>query len=389
LSVPGFGPARDATANACVGYRIRVPSSVMIAAVLLGQPTGAAPSAALHDPPVFRCIFEDRTRMVLLNPAPELWVAFNPATCAVQKVWSGGIRLRGKVYDFSQDNSTAAPGAAILAENTGVLLSLPDQGGAEAGAGWSLTGITPLVDREGWRVAPAGGDAVLVSPVVDTFPYERVVLAFDETGRPSPFRIDVSTDGGATWGAQSFTSTVNAHSDTDWQFTFKTIDRPAERLRLRLSLPEGASPKNLRRVRLTGDRNPWRIVIEEGLCAAVPRWKGYSRPAEASAGVGAPICTLRYDLALPDGRSVAIAHAVASPSPGVLEETIIATDLPVPSTVELDLPAAGDAKRVSRRSHEGDERWSTVPATGTVRMRSDLRGRGRLVVRTEPAAEER
>lgn len=74
------------------------------------------PGAPAGVPNVFRCVFEDQPRMVFIRPAANLWVAFNPATCTIDKIWRGGMKFRGKVWDFSQDNCAPSDDALVWAE---------------------------------------------------------------------------------------------------------------------------------------------------------------------------------------------------------------------------------------------------------------------------------
>src|SRR5688500_19227121 len=116
----------------------------LVAVVCLTQ--GQAPIVPLprpgrdgrgRDPWVFRSVFEDRTRMVLLAPAPNWWMAFNPETCAMHKVWRGKMDYRGKVWDFSQENSRAD--GRIYFGSPSEIWRLPN--GGQIPAGWKADGV--------------------------------------------------------------------------------------------------------------------------------------------------------------------------------------------------------------------------------------------------------
>src|SRR5690606_14091929 len=66
--------------------------------------TGVSPVRP-HSPWVFRTLMENRTRMVVAALHPNLWVSFNPGNCCLDRAWSGGMQLHGKVFNDSQRNS--------------------------------------------------------------------------------------------------------------------------------------------------------------------------------------------------------------------------------------------------------------------------------------------
>lgn len=247
--------------------------------------------------------------VIIRAPESDSWVAFNPGTCGVQKVWRGGMDFRGKVWDFSQDNCRAAPGAVVLAEADSTLAALGD--GPEPGAGWTVHDAEPLhAERaEGWRFVGDGGG--IKSPVFDAAGWERVFIAFDERSRSGPLRVEVSNDAGATWTAQSFVSTVHGTSDTDWQFNFKLVDRPSTQMRVVLMPEPGAFGKQVRRLRVFGDRPAWTGASGDDPDAGAPVrpvWRGYERP-RVSGPVDAVVCRLMYDLEIA-GQTVHVRESI-------------------------------------------------------------------------------
>ena len=209
-----------------------------------------------HDPPVCRLAFEDRSRMVLFNAAEGLWFAFNPLTCTVQKVWNGDVDWRGKVYDFSQNNSQAK--GRTLYEPKSFLMVLPD-GKSE---GWSLEGVSW---NQGWVMEKEG--ATLESPTFDADGFTRLCVMFDETSRKGSVRAQILHDGKEVgW----FDSTKHGHSDTDWQFNMKLLPFENGQLKLKITQP-GDFGKKLKNVRVFADWMGWRIDGKP----VVPKWLGY------------------------------------------------------------------------------------------------------------------
>lgn len=281
----------------------------------------------------------------------ELFVAFNPGTCGVQKVWRGGMLFRGKVWDFSQDNCASADGARVYSEAASTLVELGDSAGERGG--WVLHGLSgpgKAGTEEGWLFARS--DSSLTSPEFDAAGWRRVLIAFDETQRNGPFRVDVSSDGGATWDAQSFSSTTHGSSDEDWQFDFKLIEHPTARTRIRWTLGPGAADKRIRRVRVFGDTVPWKVIDGERTLEVTPVWRGYERHDGSTDG---PACTLMFDLLLPDGRAVHVRQDIGSSGTGSVVEKYRATGLPARSTLVLALPTLvpGAARTVYRPDMTG------------------------------------
>ena len=53
-----------------------------------------------RDPWVFRINLDDRARCIVLALNDELWAAYDPDRGALYKVWKGGVRFRGPVFDL-------------------------------------------------------------------------------------------------------------------------------------------------------------------------------------------------------------------------------------------------------------------------------------------------
>ena len=91
------------------------------------------------EPSAFRAIFEDRPRQLVVRaqdlPKGEgVYYVFSPDVCAIRRVWRGKVNFRGKVYDFSQDNS-AGEGKALYEVPSELLspqdFAAPTQGGRD------------------------------------------------------------------------------------------------------------------------------------------------------------------------------------------------------------------------------------------------------------------
>lgn len=204
--------------------------------------------------PVHRCAFEDRSRMVLVQMSPTRWMAFNPKTCAIQKIWDGEVDWRGKVFDFSQDNSRA---------KGKVLFELPStiwhQEPTWMGVGTqSSANVMSFVDDK----------ASASTPLLDMGEYENIFVAFDESSRAAPFRVEVVEFNRSV--GDWFDSTKHGHSDTDWQWNFKQVWPRSGKAQIRWTSDKGASKKKLRNARIFGDyqmftsKEPMEVV-----------WKGY------------------------------------------------------------------------------------------------------------------
>jgi hypothetical protein len=241
-----------------------------------------------RDPWVFRLIFEDRTRMVVIALRPDLWYVFNPETCSPFKVWEGKMDFRGKVWDFSQDNSRAA--GRVLAYAPTEILTLVD-GSLDD---WTASGVTW---DKAWKFS--GDGAALTSPPFDLSVWQRVFVAFDEQSRRGRMRVEVSGDGGRTWMSEHFYSALSVTNDTDWQWNFRQLLTKSSSARLRFVQEKGAFLKTLRNVRVFGDQPCW--LDREGRALKVV-WRGYEIREETKS------VSLLYDLVTERGRTVSVRH---------------------------------------------------------------------------------
>lgn len=193
--------------------------------------------------------------MVLIQTSATRWIAFNPKTCAIQKIWEGEVEWRGKVFDFSQDNSRAK--GKTLFDLPYVLATMQRDGEWTAQDATITKGVATFTKD--------GGS--ITSPPLRTSDYSNIYVAFDETSRLAPFRIEVLDGGKVT---EWFNSTTHGGSDTDYQWNYKQIWPESDGVTLRFSSPK-ATAKKLRGARVFGDYNVWtssagRVQVD---------WRGY------------------------------------------------------------------------------------------------------------------
>lgn len=220
--------------------------------------------------------------MLLLALRPKLWMAFNPDTGAVHKVWDGDMDFRGKVWDFSQDNSR--PKGTPLYE-------APDA--------MELTMVDP----------PAGNSSKGYHPIEATFDstgWQRVFLAFDETSRKARFMVTVFGPQGQK--QQWFESATSVDSDTSFQWNFKQIQVPQGQHRLTIEDPLKGG-KKIRDLRLFGDRAAW--FNADGTPCKV-NWKGYwlvdSNKNDMATFHKLHGVEIKYDVVLKSGQVLHISH---------------------------------------------------------------------------------
>lgn len=215
-----------------------------------------------RDPWVFRAIFEDRPRSVVVAAGNEVWFAFNPTTCAWHKVWKGSVDFKGKVFDFSQDSSLAV--GTVLAQSSEEVFRLPNE--AQLPAGWRANGVTW---NNGWDFE--GDGAYIESPEFDLSGYTTLYVAFDERSRKGRLRVEVMNEGKAT---EWFLSSTDVGSDTNWMWNFKYLLDRGSAARLRFKQDKAGDEKMMRSARMFGDRPGWALMGPGGLEEATPRFRG-------------------------------------------------------------------------------------------------------------------
>lgn len=217
-----------------------------------------------RDPWVFRAIFEDRPRQLIIGlgswaTEPPLWIAFNPETGIARKVWRGQVDLRGKVHDFSQENSR--PIGTILESANEDLGALPNK--IESGD-WKTTGLN---FDDGWRFAPG---AKIESPLIDPGDAQKVYVSFDEFGNKGRLLFRVLRPNGEV--VQYFNSSSSGLGDNSWQWNYKLLEPTGGPFRLEVSQADDKEQKRIRNLKVFCDPPGWYL---DGKPAKV-RFRGYS-----------------------------------------------------------------------------------------------------------------
>lgn len=275
--------------------------AVAVLCLVICTPAPAQPESRGRDPWVFRCLFEDRTGMLVVVPRPNVWIAFNTVTGAVHKAWEGEMVFRGKVWDFSQDSSMAQ-GRVLLERRDELCRMLDEPGrdmeGSEIRLGvegplrrdpsdWHRRGVSwseglPAEsgelrkDTAGWVFTPG---AEVQSGAFDARGLARLFVAFDEMSRKGPIRVEISNDAGESFG-QWFDSTTHGSRDDEWQWNFRLIElEPTQHMRVHLR-QEGDFQKRLRNVRIFGDEIAWWVEHDGKSEPARVEWRGHEVHAQ-------------------------------------------------------------------------------------------------------------
>jgi hypothetical protein len=301
----------------------------VLAAVGHGAGEAADPPARGRDPFVFRAIFEDKTRMCLIALRPELFLAYDPATCSLERA-SGGVEYRGKVYDFSQQNSRAV--APVWFAQPAVISSLTDT--TVLKDGFEATGVAV---GESLRFEADG--AALLTPYFDVSRFDDVAVLFDEKSRRAPFRVEVLADG-VPEPVQWFESTLHRDRDTEWQENLKRIVPDSGRLRLRWVARRADDAKELRRLRVFGAYRAWSAMRGEDTARVTPDWGGYVRRGPN----GTERVILRYGLVLDDGARIAVEESpeaiVVDAAHAAIERRFSISGLPAGARLRMSLAGA-------------------------------------------------
>lgn len=192
-------------------------------------------------PDAFRAVFEDRPRQLIIRFAPETYLVFSPDVCAVRKIWRGGVEFKGKVYDFSQDNSSAR-GQTLFEVPSAVM-----DGGA----------VRPIPPASNVWSFNKAGETIASEP----FPigaWGPVYLAFEERGDTGRFRVTLRREG---QDAYEYLSSNTVLGPTAWQWNYKQIPHdmndPTGRYTLHFTCGEIKARKDIQKIRMFGDRWAW------------------------------------------------------------------------------------------------------------------------------------
>lgn len=197
-------------------------------------------------PSVFRAVFEDRPRQLIVvlggNTPKPVGFIIHPDLGGVRKVWEGTIDYRGKVYDFSQNNSRAE--GRTLWEAPERVLEMPADG-----AGWTLQHVS--AKDGGWEFD--GPDAAISSPEFRADVLQTAYVGFDEIGTKTRFTISL-IDGSGKVATEFGSSTAQ---DNGWQWNFKRLPSLKGPLTMRVTQKDGSAKKRIRNLRVFGDRPIW------------------------------------------------------------------------------------------------------------------------------------
>ena len=277
-----------------------------------------------RDPWAFRLTLENKTRMLVAALRPDLWVAYNPANGTLQKVWSGGIQFRGKVYDFGQQNS-ATTGTTYHLLKKAFLLSATNE--TSIPAGWSATGISTGTS---WSLSTTAG-TMLVSPAVDLRQHDQVILAYQTPGANNRLLVDVSNDNGATWTAQQWMSIDGAAADGHQ----KLLEVGGQAVKVRFRRNTTGSTATLADVTLFGDYRAWTLQTGGNPVAIKVDWRGYKLNNHTD-GIA-----IRYDVVLPDGARIGVEERPEAMDGIKLQRRFTIIGMPASSRLSLELDGTG------------------------------------------------
>lgn len=68
-----------------------------------------------RDPWVFRCVLDQKPRMVVLALHESLYAAFDATNCSLYKAWKGDVKFQGAVYDSVHGPQPVVRGDVLLA----------------------------------------------------------------------------------------------------------------------------------------------------------------------------------------------------------------------------------------------------------------------------------
>ena len=285
--------------------------------------------------------------MLIVALKPDMWMAFNPETCAMHKVWQGKMDFRGKVWDFSQDNSRAQ--GKIFLASPSELTALTD---GNLGP-WKSDGVTS--ESDGWTFQSTSSK--LQSPYLDASGWQRVFVAFDETGKKGRFRIDILDRSGQK-APQWFESTTSVDSETNWQWNFKRIERPSKGMSV--TVTSNVAGKRLRRLRLYGDRPSW--FDSKGNALDVI-WDGYELLNKTQA------LLIHYRVKLKEGGQFKVTHRPEWTAKGWREDLEV-SGLPVGKLAHLRREGLSGTLDVDPRPSPSSE-W-VVQRNGNLSLEFDL-----------------
>jgi hypothetical protein len=221
--------------------------------------------ASTNELRVFRAVFEDRPRQLIImlptdKKAEKVGFVFHPDIGTIRKVWVGSTDYRGKVYDFSQNNSRSE--GRVIWEAKSECLRLADS----EPSGWKSEGVR---FDNGWKFAQDG--AWMESPVFRYDGLQTAYIGFDELSQKARFEISLIDSAGEV--GTSFGSSMA--QDSGWQWNYKKIPILAGEWRLRIRAEKASDGKSVRNLRVFGDFPAWRVSQGGEIKSADVRMNGY------------------------------------------------------------------------------------------------------------------
>ncbi|MBK1882141.1 hypothetical protein JIN85_06935 [Luteolibacter pohnpeiensis] len=300
-----------------------LPSVVILSWFATSTETSIAAERG-RDPWVFRMIFENRSRMLVMALRSDLWAAYNPANGSLYKVWNGGIEYHGKVYDFGQRNSKALGQVYHRCEKSS-LLEATDE--SVIPSGWTTEGIA--TGAESWTLTNSNSE--LVTRSFDTRRYDQVMVTYRTPGGNNRLLVDVSTDNGLSWNAQTWMS-IDAPAEDGHQ---KRLAVTAEQVKLRFRRNTTGSTATLADLVVMGDYQVWSFQKDGQMVFPKVDWRGYRLSGQTD-GV-----TLLYDLILPDETRISVAETPEQVVGAGMTRKFEILGLPADSRVSLELDGTG------------------------------------------------
>lgn len=89
-------------------------TAALLSAVALAPLSNAEDKSDDKRPAVFRCVLDKHARVIVCRLSPNLWAAYDAATCGLFKVWTGDINLTGSVYDTKHGPQPQSQGAVLF-----------------------------------------------------------------------------------------------------------------------------------------------------------------------------------------------------------------------------------------------------------------------------------
>ncbi len=235
----------------------------MLLSLLVPSLLGQSPPAT--GPTVFRAVFEDRPRQLIImlktdTPMQSLGFIFHPEIGMIRKVWLGKTDYRGKVYDFSQNNSRSE--GRTVWESESECIRLPDNGNTA----WRREGVE---FSNGWQFTKDG--AWIESPLFRYDKLQTAYVGFDELSQTARFQVSLINAEGRV-GTQFGSSMAQ---DSGWQWNFKRIPILPGEWRIRVSAEKASDKKSLRNLRVFGDFPAWGLLSDGKAEPAEVRFQGY------------------------------------------------------------------------------------------------------------------